>query len=219
MKQYMQRVPAIAHLSLFLLPFGLLSCAHSCPCPIQPTKTQSSWSAIFSRPCHCPQPPPAQRIVVSVEQQVMVTFENNTPKKRYPVSTSRFGLGDKLRSNQTPLGRLEVIDIIGEGLPKGSLLRGRAPTGQILRANTPGCDAIVTRILRLRGKEPQNAHAFKRCIYIHGTTNEKCLKTAASWGCVRMGSKDIIRLCHWVIPGARVDILPGKLPPPELLPQ
>lgn len=219
MKQHMERLLAIAHLSLFFLPFGLLSCAQSCPCPMQPPKKHSSWLAIFSRSCRCPQPPPTQRIVVSVEQQVMVTFENNTPKKRYPVSTSKFGLGDKLRSNQTPLGRLEVLDIIGEGLPKGSLLRGREPTGQILRANTPGCDAIVTRILRLRGKEPQNAHAFKRCIYIHGTTAEKCLKTAASWGCVRMGSRDIIRLCHWVTPGTRVDIVPGRLPSPEMLPQ
>lgn len=149
----------------------------------------------------------------------MVTFENNVPKKQYPVSTSKFGLGDKLHSNQTPVGRLEVIDIIGDGLPKGSLLRAREPTGQIVRANTPGCDAIVTRILRLRGKEPQNAHTLKRCIYIHGTTAEKCLKSAASWGCVRMGSRDIIHLCQWVSPGARVDIVPGKLPAPEMLPQ
>jgi hypothetical protein len=186
---------------------------------MQTVRKRPSWLAVFSQRCPCPQPPPDRRIVVSVEQQMLVTFENNAPRKKYPVSTSRFGLGDKLRSNQTPVGRLEVIDIIGEGLPKGAMLRGREPTGEIVRANSPGHDAIVTRILRLRGKEPQNARALKRCIYIHGTTAEKCLKSAASWGCVRMGSRDIIRLSHWAFPGTRVDIVPGKLPPPEMLPQ
>ena len=37
--------------------------------------------------------------------------------------------------------------------------------------------------------------------------------------CARMSSRDIIRLCQWMKPGTRVDILPGKLPAPELLPQ
>lgn len=219
MKRYAQCLPNFAPLSLLLLSWALAGCTQSCPCPMQPPRKRLSWLAIFSQHCRCPQPPPEQRIIVSVEQQMMATFENNVPKKHYPVSTSKFGLGDKFRSNQTPVGRLEVLDIIGVGLPKGALLRGREPTGEVVRANTPGCDAIVTRILRLRGREPRNAHALKRCIYIHGTTAEKCLKSAASWGCVRMRSRDIIRLCQWVSPGARVDIVPGKLPPPRLLPE
>ncbi|MDB6006856.1 MAG: ErfK/YbiS/YcfS/YnhG family protein [Prosthecobacter sp.] len=177
-----------------------------------------AWLRIFSQRCPCPKPPPEQRIVISVEEQRLATYENNVKKKRYPVSTSRFGLGDKLHSNLTPPGRLEVVDIIGEGLPKGALLRGRQPTGEVVRANTPGYDAIVTRILRLRGKEPCNARALQRCIYIHGTTAEKCLRSAVSWGCIRMASRDIIRLCHWVKPGTRVDIVPGRLPAPGMLP-
>lgn len=202
--------------TFFFVALCVLSgCARRCPmyrgsCP--------SWLAVFSRRCPCPQPPPELRIVISVEQQMMVTFENNAPRKHYPISTSQFGLGDKLHSCLTPLGRLEVVEIIGAGLPKGALLRGRVPTGEIVRANTPGYDAIVTRILRLRGKEPCNALAMKRCIYIHGTTAEKCLKKAASWGCIRMGSRDIIRLSDWVKPGTRVDIIPGRLPAPEMLP-
>lgn len=150
---------------------------------------------------------------------MMMTFENNARKKRYPVSTSRFGLGDKLHSCLTPQGRLEVVDVIGAGLPRGALLRGRVPTGEIARTNVPGYDAIVTRILRLRGKESCNALAMKRCIYIHGTTAEKCLKKPVSWGCIRMASRDIIHLSEWVRPGTRVDIIPGKMPPPERLPQ
>ena len=181
----------------------------SVPAPVR----KFSWRGLFSqRSPGPPPPPPVRRVIVSVEQQMMATFEDTKLKKRYPVSTSRFGLGDKPRSNLTPQGRLEVVDIIGEGLPKGSLLRGRVPTGQIVRINTPGYDAIVTRIVRLRGKEPQNSRTMQRNIYIHGTTAERGLKHPVSWGCVRMGSRDIIRLCHWVTPGTRVDIIPGRLP-------
>ncbi|WP_395746945.1 L,D-transpeptidase family protein [Prosthecobacter sp.] len=215
MKQCARCLLMLTKTTLLMALCGLAGCAPRCPiyqgrCP--------SWLALFSKRCPCPQPLPTQRIVISVEEQTMVTFEDSRPKKRYAVSTSRFGVGDKLHSCLTPLGHLEVTEIIGDGLPKGALLRGRQPTGEILRPNTPGYDAIVTRILRLRGTEPRNARAMQRCIYIHGTTAEKCLKTAVSWGCIRMGSRDIIHLCRWVKPGTRVDIVPGKLPPPEMLP-
>ncbi|MBE2283998.1 MAG: L,D-transpeptidase [Prosthecobacter sp.] len=169
--------------------------------------------------CQCPKPAnPAptglrQRILVSIPDQTMQTYEEGKPKRRYPVSTSRFGVGDRLHSNRTPLGRLQVVEVIGEGLPKGMRLACREPTGQIVKKNTPGCDVIVTRIVRLRGTEPCNARTYRRCIYIHGTTNEKDLKKPVSWGCVRMGSSDIIRLCKWVQPGAEVDIIQEPLPP------
>jgi hypothetical protein len=159
--------------------------------------------------CQCPMPEPTgprQRIVVSIPDQTMQTYEEGKPKRRYPVSTSRFGVGDRLHSNRTPLGRLQVVEVIGEGLPKGMRLACREPTGQIVKKNTPGGDVIVTRIVRLRGTEACNARTYRRCIYIHGTTNEKDLKKPVSWGCVRMGSSDIIRLCKWLQPGAEVDI-------------
>jgi hypothetical protein len=157
--------------------------------------------------------PPAQRLVVSIPDQKMQTYEGEKMKRRYPVSTSRFGVGDRLRSNLTPLGRLKVVDVIGEGLPKGMRLYSRQPTGEILKPNTTVGDAIVTRIVRLRGTEPCNARAFQRLIYIHGTTDERGLKKPVSWGCVRMGSSDVIRLCRWVKPGAEVEIVEEPLPP------
>ncbi|MDZ4404020.1 L,D-transpeptidase [Prosthecobacter sp.] len=156
---------------------------------------------------------PPQRLVVSIPDQKMLTFEGEKMKRRYPVSTSRFGVGDKPHSNLTPLGRLEVVGIIGQGLPKGMRLYSREPTGEILKPNTTIGDAIVTRIVRLRGTEPCNARTFQRCIYIHGTTDEKGLRKPVSWGCVRMGSSDIIHLCRWVKPGAEVDIVEEPLPP------
>lgn len=162
--------------------------------------------------------PAGQRLVVSVAEQMMVTFDRDQPKRMYPVSTSRFGTGDKPRSFKTPLGHLEIFDIIGEGLPSGAKMKARLPTGEIVPVDAPGRDPIVTRVLRLRGMERRNARTMERLIYIHGTPEESKLKTPASYGCVRMASADIISLCRWVKPGARVDILPGKLPAPNALP-
>ncbi|MCB1277883.1 L,D-transpeptidase [Prosthecobacter sp.] len=158
-----------------------------------------------------------QRLVVSVAEQMLVTFDRDQPKRLYPVSTSRFGVGNKRGSYKTPLGRMEVVEIVGKGLPAGAKLKARQPTGEVVPVDAPGRDPIVTRVLRLRGLERQNEWALDRAIYIHGTPEESKLKTPASYGCVRMASADIIALCKWVKVGARVDIVLGKLPSPEQL--
>ena len=76
----------------------------------------------------------------------------------------------------------------------------------------PGRDPIVTRIIWLKGLEPQNRHAFARCIYIHGTPEERNVGHPASFGCVRMKSVDMLRVFNAVGVGATVDIIPGSLP-------
>ena len=162
--------------------------------------------------------PTEQRLVVSVAEQMLVTFDRDQPKRMYRVSTSKFGTGNKPRSYKTPLGQLQVVEIVGQGLPAGAKLKARLPTGEIVPVDAPGRDPIVTRVLRLQGMERRNAWTLERAIYIHGTPEEAKLKTPASYGCVRMGSADIISLCRWVKPGARVDIVPGKLPAPTALP-
>ena len=67
----------------------------------------------------------------------------------------------------------------------------------------PGRDPIVTRILWLRGREPQNANAYGRFIYIHGTPEERNIGRPASYGCVRMRSRDVIQLYDTSAVGAR----------------
>lgn len=160
-----------------------------------------------------------QRLVVSVADQMMVTLEGDKPRRLYRVSTSRFGTGDKRGTYLTPLGHMEVIEIVGKGLPVGARLKAREHTGEIVQVNALGRDAIVTRVLRLRGLERQNARALERAIYIHGTPEETKLKTPASYGCIRMASADVIALCNWVKVGARVDVVKGKLPAPDQLPR
>jgi hypothetical protein len=135
----------------------------------------------------------------------------------YPVSTSKFGLGDWRGSFRTPLGELEVADKIGDGASLGTKFKDRRRTGEIVAVDAPGRDPIVTRIIWLRGREPQNANAFARDIYIHGTPEERNIGHPASYGCIRMRSTDIINLYDMVGLGAHVTIV--NLPLDSLVPE
>jgi len=139
--------------------------------------------------------------------------------RRFPVSTSKFGTGDAVGSYRTPLGVTFVSAKIGDGLPIGAVIKNRNATGEILKANAPGRDAIVSRVIWLRGMEGATAHALDRCIYIHGTAEERCIGRRASFGCIRMRSKDVIVLYNLVHIGTHVRIsvkpLQDFLPPEE----
>ena len=146
----------------------------------------------------------AHVVHVCVPEQRMTVFEHGRPIARYPVSTSKFGIGDLPGSNCTPLGKMAVAEKIGAGAPLGMKFKSRQPTGEIVAVNAPGRDPIVTRILWLRGLEERNAHAFERMIYIHGTPEEARIGTPASYGCIRMRSSDIAELFDTLGKGARV---------------
>jgi lipoprotein-anchoring transpeptidase ErfK/SrfK len=152
------------------------------------------------------------RILVSVADQRLALYHKERMLGRYPISTSRFGLGDRPGSRATPLGRMEVAKMIGNGAPLGAVFKSRRRTGEVLRPDAPGRDPIVTRIIWLKGLEPQNRHAFARCIYIHGTPEERNVGHPASFGCVRMRSVDVLTVFNAIGVGATVDIIPGSLP-------
>lgn len=145
-------------------------------------------------------------VIVSVHDQRLALLDQNNLVATYPVSTSKFSIGDSPGSRGTPLGELEVAQKIGGGLPVGAVLKDRRWTGEILVPDAPGRDPIVTRILWLRGKEPQNANAFSRYIYIHGTAEERNIGRRASYGCVRMRSRDVVQLFDLIGKGAEVTI-------------
>jgi lipoprotein-anchoring transpeptidase ErfK/SrfK len=134
------------------------------------------------------------KILISVPEQRMLVLERGTPVSSYPISTSKFGLGDAGGSYATPLGKLEVARKIGGGAPLGMKFKDRKPTGEIVPVNSPGRDPIVTRILWLRGLEARNQNAFARYIYIHGTAEEKNIGKPVSYGCIRMRSRDVAAL-------------------------
>jgi lipoprotein-anchoring transpeptidase ErfK/SrfK len=96
-------------------------------------------------------------------------------------------------------------------MPRGTVFKDRRRTGEIVLRNAPGRDPIVSRIIWLRGREPQNANAFGRDIYIHGTPEERNLGLPVSYGCVRMSSNDVIKLYEVVGLGAQVSIVDAPL--------
>src|SRR6185436_16910325 len=126
-----------------------------------------------------------------------------------------FGLGDAWGRMTTPLGYLAVEKKIGDNVPVGAVFHKRRLTGEVLEPNAPGRDPITTRIIWLRGLEAQNAHAYQRCIYIHGTPEEKKIGRPASYGCIRMKSKDVAELYDQLPVGALVQIIPDRLPKTE----
>jgi lipoprotein-anchoring transpeptidase ErfK/SrfK len=141
----------------------------------------------------------------------MVVFEDGLPAAVYPVSTSKYASGDAPGLRGTPLGELEVAEKIGATAPSGAVFRDRRWTSEIVAPDTSGRDPIVTRILWLRGREPQNANAYARYIYIHGTTEEREIGRPSSYGCILMRSRDIIRLYDMVGLGTRVTIADAPL--------
>ena len=150
-------------------------------------------------------------MIVSVRDQKMVLLRDNQPVKSYKISTSKFGIGDTPRSNCTPLGHMQVAKKIGDGQPAGAVFKSRRPTGEVIKPNAPGRDPIVSRILWLKGKERHNRNAFNRFIYIHGTPEVNRLGTPVSYGCIRMGTKDVIDLYNRVGTGADIYVVRGSL--------
>ena len=168
----------------------------------------------------CAAPDTRHQIVISTREQKLALLDRGNLMAIYPVSTSKFGLGDWRGSRYTPLGQLQIAEKIGDNAPPGAVFKDRRRTGEIVLPDSPGRDPIVTRILWLRGLEPQNANAFTRDIYIHGTPEERLIGTPASYGCIRMRSRDIINLYDIVGIGAGVTIvdtglasvIPGYVP-------
>jgi len=159
----------------------------------------------------CAAPDTRHQIVISTREQKLAVLDRGNLMAIYPVSTSKFGLGDWPGSRYTPLGQLEIAKKIGDNAPQGAVFKDRRRTGEIVLPDSPGRDPIVTRILWLRGLEAQNTNAFTRDIYIHGTPEERLIGTPASYGCIRMRSSDIITLYDVVGGGAAVSIVDTSL--------
>src|SRR5437868_10501109 len=113
----------------------------------------------------CAAPDTQHHIVISTRDQKLAVLDRGNLMATYPVSTSKFGLGDWRGSRFTPLGELQIAEKIGDNVPPGTVFKSRRRTGEVVPDNSPGRDPIVTRILWLRGLEGQNANAFGRDIY------------------------------------------------------
>ena len=150
-------------------------------------------------------------LIVSVADQELAFVQHGNVVACYPVSTSKFGLGDSAGSYRTPLGTLFVSGKFGDKLAAGAVIKSRNPTGEVVAPNARGRDAIISRVIWLRGLEEQNRGAHERCIYIHGTPEENRIGKLASFGCIRMRSNDVIALYERVHIGMHVLISRQKI--------
>jgi hypothetical protein len=117
--------------------------------------------------------------------------------KKFPCSTSRFGIGQMEGSNCTPLGLHRIVEKIGGGWPVGAVFKGRQPIGYTWQGMPDA--KITTRILWLEGLEPGfnrggNVDSHARYIYLHGTADQTSIGKPASCGCIHLADADLIPL-------------------------
>lgn len=155
-------------------------------------------------------------IVVQVPAQTLEVFDEGSQVRRYPVSTSKKGTGERNGSFCTPRGRHLVRARIGAGAPLNTVFVKRRPTGEVytpeLAARFPDRDWILTRILWLSGCEPGfnrlgEVDTMRRYVYIHGSPDSAVMGTPGSIGCIRMHNRDMVELFDLIEPGTPVDIL------------
>lgn len=158
---------------------------------------------------------PLDRLHISIADQMLYGFADSVLQVSVPVSTARNGVGEQNGSGCTPRGLHRVRARIGDGLPRGAVLRGRRWTGEIwspeLHARYPGRDWILSRILWLSGEEPGvnrlgPVDTFRRYIYLHGTPDSEPMGVPLSHGCVRLRNADLIDLFSRVPAGCAVYI-------------
>jgi len=150
-------------------------------------------------------------IKVKISEQKLYLVSGCKLIKDYSVSTSKYGIGNKISSNKTPLGLHRIVSKIGRNACLGTIFKRRRNTGKIARIDKGRGDIITTRILRLEGlqrgiNKGKTIDSFRRCIYIHGTPEEKLIGKPVSHGCIRMKNHDIIELFSLVKRGTLVEI-------------
>lgn len=127
--------------------------------------------------------------------------------ERFRCSTSRFGVGQMLHSNCTPLGLHRIAEKIGGGWPVGTVFRSRRPVGFTWKGLP--CAPITNRIFWLEGLESGvnrggNVDSHERYIYIHGTGDEPTLGKPASHGCIHLAARDLFPLYDKIPTGTLV---------------
>jgi len=142
-------------------------------------------------------------ILVDTSKQYLYLVNSGVLGNCYPISTSKYGLGEEQDSYKTPQGAHVIAQKVGDDCEPNEILRARQPTGEcaeiISQAVSSQQDLVLTRILWLKGLElgknlGEGMDSFQRYIYIHGTQEEGLIGTPASHGCVRMLNRDVIEL-------------------------
>lgn len=158
-------------------------------------------------------------LTVTVSKQMLLLLErdphNCLPfqppawvlRRKHRISASRYGTGQIMGSNRTPLGLHRIAAKIGAGQPVGAVFQARRVTGFTWLGHP---DAPITnRILWLEGLEPGwnrggNVDSHDRYIYLHGVGDETTLGSPASIGCIHLAGIDLLPLFDLVPTGTLV---------------
>jgi L,D-transpeptidase YbiS len=155
-------------------------------------------------------------IEINLCRQELCLIDQDQPTRRFAVSTSRYGPGERDGSECTPRGAHVIRARIGAGLPAGACLVGRRFTGEVwtpeLARAEPDRDWILSRIIWLSGCERGRnrlgtVDTMRRYIYIHGTPDNEPMGVPFSHGCIRMRNGDVIELFARVTSGMPVEVL------------
>lgn len=155
------------------------------------------------------------KILIDIPTQILTVINDGEEISRYSVSTAANGPGEEKDSEQTPRGKHVIRAKIGANAAINTVFACRRPTGEIyqtgMKAQYPGRDWILTRILWLSGLELGknrlgNVDTMQRYIYIHGAPDEAEMGKPGSRGCVRMHNDDLVALYDKVPVGCLVEI-------------
>tara|TARA_B100001996_G_scaffold233519_1_gene180270 strand:- start:835 stop:1422 length:588 start_codon:yes stop_codon:yes gene_type:complete len=166
-------------------------------------------------------------IIVQPTKQILYLVINDLINSTYNISTSKYGLGNKNESFQTPIGIHYIAKKIGDNVAKNTIFKGRKTFLNNLTTDDlnkeeyfktkqkyfkDSEDIITSRIMWLKGHEKGvnqggNVDSYSRYIYIHGTIHENLIGTEASHGCIRMNNNDVIDLYDKVLENILVRIL------------
>lgn len=159
-------------------------------------------------------------IKVSIDEQRLQLLKDDEVIMDVAVSTASNGPGEVINSECTPRGWHRVRARIGTACPVNTVFSGRRPTGELytpkMRADNPGRDWIITRILWLCGEEPGKnrlgeVDTMRRYIYIHGAPDDDPMGIPSSHGCVKMRNTEVVELFNSVPVGTRVLIQEAPL--------
>ena len=156
-----------------------------------------------------------KKILVSINEQLLTLFDDDTTIKQYSVSTALNGIGEKSGSECTPSGKHIIRVKIGHNAAVNTVFVARRTTGEIytdeLSQQHPDRDWILSRIMWLSGTEVGknrlgDVDSMQRYIYIHGTPDSEPMGEPKSHGCIRMRNHDVIELFDLVDVGTEVVI-------------
>ncbi len=153
--------------------------------------------------------------IIKISEQKLYLISNRKIIREYPVSTSRYGIGQTEDSYKTPLGVHCVQEKIGDDAEFAEIFKARERTHECAKLEykevSTDKDCITSRIVWLAGLEEgvnkgAGIDSYARYIYIHGTHEEGLIGQPASEGCIRMNNTDVIDLYNRLVVSSLVVI-------------